>query len=283
MFKKIALTAAAFGMSATFAVADVASNKALVATALNEVFAKGNVEALDTYFTETYIQHNPMMPSGTAPLKMMLSQPKDPNAPKPQPNEIHRVIGEGDLVATHTTYYNFGPAPLVAFDVFRIEDGKIAEHWDNLAPLADQPNPSGRTQVDGAVEITDLDKTEANKAVVVELIEKAFINGEKIDITQYISPVTYLQHSTNVADGLEGLGQMLAYVEENNIDFYYTEIGLVVAEGNFVLVGSEGVFGEQATAFYDLFRLKDGLIVEHWDVIAAMPGDDVPEGYPGKF
>lgn len=52
---------------------------------------------------------------------------------------------------------------MIAFDVFRVENGKIAEHWDNLI-LESAPNPSGHTQIDGATEITDIDKTEANKA-----------------------------------------------------------------------------------------------------------------------
>jgi predicted SnoaL-like aldol condensation-catalyzing enzyme len=52
------------------------------------------------------------------------------------------------------------------------------------------------------------------------------------------------------------------------IKMRYEEIGLVVAEGNFVLTGASGQLGGAPTAFYDLFRLEDGLIVEHWDVIA---------------
>ncbi|MDP5360178.1 MAG: ester cyclase, partial [Paracoccaceae bacterium] len=75
------------------------------------------------------------------------------------------------------TYYNFGPEPMVAFDVFRIENGKIAEHWDNLIPLRDEPNPAGRTQVDGATEVTDLDQADANKALVIDLLERMFIGG----------------------------------------------------------------------------------------------------------
>ena len=54
---------------------------------------------------------------------------------------MHRIIAEGDLVATHSTLYSLGPKPLVAFDVFRIEDGKIAEHWDNLIPRARRQTP----------------------------------------------------------------------------------------------------------------------------------------------
>ena len=62
------------------------------------------------------------------------------------------------------TVYNFaGAGEQVAFDIFRFdENGKIAEHWDNLAAKA-EPTPSGRTQIDGTMELKDLDKTEANR------------------------------------------------------------------------------------------------------------------------
>jgi len=48
--------------------------------------------------------------------------------------ELVRVIADGDLVALHGTYHGFGPEPLVAFDIFRVADGKLAEHWDVMQP-----------------------------------------------------------------------------------------------------------------------------------------------------
>ena len=197
--------------------------------------------------------------------------------------EIHRMIGEGNLVASHATYTGFGPVPLVAMDVFRFnDDGKIVEHWDNMIPVA-KPNPSGRTQTDGATDITDLDKTAANKAKVEEFITKSLIKHEKVDITQYISPKTYIQHNPMVADGLEGFGAFMADLAKKGITMEYNKVHKVIGEGNFVMTLSEGSFGGKPQAFYDLFRLEDGLIVEHWDVIADMPSGDLPEGYPGKF
>jgi predicted SnoaL-like aldol condensation-catalyzing enzyme len=44
-----------------------------------------------------------------------------------------------------------------------------------------------------------------------------------------------------------------------------------VAEGNFVLAASEGTFGGNPTAFFDLFRFDNGKIAEHWDVMADIP------------
>jgi hypothetical protein len=53
--------------------------------------------------------------------------------------------------------------------------------------------------------------------------------------------------------------------------FQYTEIHAVLGEGNFVLTVSEGQWNGTTNAFYDLFRMEDGMIVEHWDVIQPVP------------
>ncbi|MGX9354527.1 nuclear transport factor 2 family protein [Roseobacteraceae bacterium S113] len=283
MIKTLSLGAVALALSWNAALADIAENKSLVKNMMAEVFAARDASAVDRYFTEDYIQRNPMLPSGSAVIKTFLSRPKEPDAPAVPPNEMHRIIGEGDLVATHSTYYNFGPVPMIAFDIFRIEDGRIAEHWDNLTPRRDAPNPAGRRQTDGATQITDLDRTEANKALVVELMERLFIGGERLDITQYINPAKYLQHNPDAGDGLADLQALMAANAAKGRSMRYDRLGIVVAEGNFVLSGAQGAMGDAPTAFYDLFRLEDGLIVEHWDVIAPIPTENLPAGYPGKF
>lgn len=278
--KPIFAALGALAVSTTAALADTEANKELVINGLTEVLIRGNVDAIDTYFADPYIQHNPMAASGVDALRGLVSQMQgDPNAAF----EPIRIIAEDNLVVTHYVYENFGPVPLVAFDVFRIDNGKIVEHWDNMIPVADQPNPSGRTQIDGDTQITDLDQTQANKALVQDFITRVLINGEQVDFTDYVNPEMYLQHNPQVADGLDGLGAFLAQLGEQNIAFYYTSTPLMVAEGNFVFAASEGIFGETPTAYFDLFRLAGGRIVEHWDIIADMPSGDLPAGYPGKF
>lgn len=283
MFRTIVSAAALLTATILPSSADVAANKKLVTDMVSNVFIARNVDAVDTYFTENYIQRNPMLPSGSATVKKFLSMPEEPSAKDTPPNQTHRMIGEGDLIATHSTYYNFGEKPLVAFDIFRIENGRIAEHWDNLEPLARQPNPAGRTQVDGETNITDLEKTEANKALVLELLEKMFIQGEKLDITKYINPAIYLQHNKDAGDGLDGLQKLMMENAAKGQKMQYQIVGIVVAEGNFVLTGSSGTLGSVPTAFYDLWRLENGLIVEHWDVISPIQTENLPENYPGKF
>lgn len=259
--------------------ADSAENKAFVLEALENTLLAGDVDAVDQYFAEDIIQHNEMFADGIEAQKGVvgfLAGSGDFKA------EYVRVIADDDLVAVHARYEGFGETPVIGFDVFRVENGKIAEHWDNLIPEA-APNPSGRTQIDGATEITDLDKTEANKTLVEEFITKSLIEHAEVNFTDYISPVTYAQHNPMVADGLEGFGAFMAQMAEQGISMDYTQVHKVIGEGNFVLTLSEGALGGEPTAFYDLFRLDDGLIVEHWDVIASMPGPDAPHNEAGKF
>lgn len=258
---------------------DSAANKALVMEALQTLMIEGNLDAVSDYYADDVIQHNDMFADGIeaqAGVFSMLSGIEGFDA------EFVRVIADGDMVAVHARYEGFGPEAMIAFDVFRVEDGKIVEHWDNLITES-APNPSGHTQIDGATEITDLHMTEANKATITDFITRAMINHEDVNITDYISPVTYIQHNPMVADGLEGFGAFMAEMMQSGVTMEYHTLHHVIGEGNFVLTLSEGAFGGEPQAFYDLFRLDDGLIVEHWDVIAPMPAADAPHNESGKF
>ncbi|WP_136440691.1 nuclear transport factor 2 family protein [Pacificoceanicola onchidii] len=261
------------------ALADSAASKALVLEALEATLLSGNADAVDQYYAEDYIQHNPDFPDGIEGQKAVVAAVGGAPGFKA---EYIRVLADDDIVAIHARYEGFGPKAVIGFDVFRVEDGKIAEHWDNLLPEAD-PNPSGRTQIDGATEITDLDQTEANKAKVEDFLVRSMIRHEEVNITDYISPVTYLQHNPMVADGLEGFGAFMGEMAAKGITMEYSTVHKVIGEGNFVLSMSEGSFGGAPQAFYDLFRLEDGLIVEHWDIIAPMPGPDAKHNTSGKF
>ena len=194
--------------------------------------------------------------------------------------DVIRAFEDGEYVFTHTEYDFFGPK--VGFDVFRFEEGLIVEHWDNLLDVQ-KPNPSGHTQFDGATEVRDWDKTAANKETVRALIEKVFMNGEMDKIATYINPTTYIQHNPNVPDGLEGLGSAMKMMAEQGMTMEYDKIHQVLGEGNFVLTMSEGKLGGQPTAYYDLFRLENGQIVEHWDVIAPIPPKSEWKNENGKF
>jgi predicted SnoaL-like aldol condensation-catalyzing enzyme len=131
--------------------------------------------------------------------------------------------------------------------------------------------------------VEDLDKTEANKALAVALIEDVLMGKNPSKITEHISSEEYHQHNPQIKDGLTGIVEAVEYLTSQNNMFKYTKIHKVLGEGNFVLTVSEGEWnGGKKHAFYDLFRMKEGKMVkslahnnEHWDVIQEMY---LPEG-----
>lgn len=224
-----------------------------------------------------YIQHNLGVADGLAGFGALL-QALPPNSAKV--NTI-RAFQDGDFVFTHTDYNFFGPK--IGFDIFRFEDGKIVEHWDNLQEKPAKPNPSGHTMIDGVTEIKDLDKTEVNKKLVKSFVEDILVNGRMEKLAGYFNGDNYIQHNPNIPDKLSGLGAALESLGKQGIFLKYDKIHKVLGEGNFVLVVSEGHFGKDYNAFYDLFRVENGKIAEHWDVIELIPSKDNWKNNNGKF
>lgn len=245
------------------------------------LFVDFDVEAAKTLLATDYIQHNPTVPTGAAPVLGFIPALQESGLEI----EVHRTIAQGNLVAYHSTYTNatlFGGDTLIGFDVFRIENGKVQEHWDNLQPLAG-PNPNGNTMVDGPTFIKFRSETDANKELAQGLVTTLLIEGNVTAAPEFISSVSYTQHNPDIADGLDGLFEAFEALAAANMLFVYDSQELVVAEGNFVLIGSAGSFGGDPTAYYDLFRIIDGLAVEHWDVIQPIPPAEEFAHTNGKF
>lgn len=254
------------------------TNKEKVVALLNS-FNTGDKTPISYINPEKYIQHNLAVGYGLAGFGEVMKHAPEGGFKA----NVIRAFEDGDYVFTHTEYDFFGPK--AGFDVFRFEDGKIVEHWDNLSEVT-APNPSGRTQFDGETKITDVDKTEANKKVVETFVEEVLLNGKMDNLTTLINPEKYIQHNSAVADGLDGLGEALKYFAENGLVMEYDKVHKVLGEGNFVLTMSEGKFGKAPgdyVAFYDLFRLENGQIVEHWDVIQGIPAKAEQKNDNGKF
>ena len=118
--------------------AKLAANKRLIYDFWREVFEGGHMELADKYMAETYIQHNPNVPTGRAAFVEFFSR-----FARPRPIESHikaplvAIVAEGDLVILSFARPGTDPKDSAQgytttwFDMFRIdEQGKIAEHWD---------------------------------------------------------------------------------------------------------------------------------------------------------
>jgi predicted SnoaL-like aldol condensation-catalyzing enzyme len=256
-------------------------NKTLVTTALNAMFVNKDVSAVDTYFTAEFLQHNPNQPSGSGPLKDSVNYLATLASYK---YDLFRAIAADDLVMTHSRFAGaMGPGTSqIAFDLFRVQAGKIAEHWNcEQAEMLDAngkpvPNASGHTMADGPTMIQDQASTATNKAAVQAFIDTVLVQGQFNKVGGWFAGdgSTYIQHNPHVGDGLAAFGAFLGQAGP----LAYTKIGKVVAEGDFVVSQSEGFLGadpnKQHQVFYDMFRMeKDAAdtnkpkIAEHWDCI----------------
>lgn len=235
-----------------------------------DAFFKDYSEAgVRKYFSKDYIQHNPTVPTGIEPVIQFLPVLKKNDTT----STTHRIFQDGEFVVMHNTYNNaevFGAKKVVTFDIWRFEHGKVKEHWDAIAPVVEK-TASGRSQFDGPTRVTDLDKTDANKALVKNFVNDVLLGKAPQKITDYISTKEYDQHNVNVKDGLDGLQQAIKALTAQNNMFQYKTVHKVLGQGNFVLTQSEGAWNGKPQAFYDLFRVKDGKIVEHWDIIQEIP------------
>ena len=236
-----------------------------------------DVATIEEFVTEDYIQHNPFIPTGRDPFVDLLTTVLEDNNTKV---ENQRMLEEGNFVAMHNLWINaapFGADTVVSFDILRFdENGKIAEHWDAIQPWASQ-TANGNTMIDGPVNITNLDETEANKALAISIIEDVLMGQNPNNITNYIAE-DYIQHNPGIDNGLAGIQAAVDYLISINNMFQYTTIHKVIGEGNFVLTISEGQWNGTTNAFYDLFRMENGKAVEHWDVIQPVPTEGLANG-----
>jgi predicted SnoaL-like aldol condensation-catalyzing enzyme len=224
-----------------------------------------------------YIQHNLAVGDGLAGFgKLMKALP-----PKSAKVNTVRAFQDGDYVFTQTDYNFFGPK--IGFDIFRFENGVIVEHWDNLQEKPAGAGASGHTMTDGTTEVKDLNKTEANKTLVKNFVDDILVNGRAEKLASYFDGDNYIQHNPMVPDKVSGLRGALEALSKQGISLKYNKVHKVLGEGNFVLVVSEGYFGKDYDAFYDLFRVENGKIAEHWDVIEPIPAKENWKNSNGKF
>ena len=248
--------------------------------AVIDIFRKKDVAAVDRYFGEPFTQHDPNLADGLAGMKSLAAE----IASSPNVNvKIYRTLVDEDFVLLHSIYEGVARygGSAIAFDLFRFNDGKIVEHWGGQEPQA-PPNLSGRTQVDGPTEIVDREKTEDNRTLVRTYRETVMLSLRFDRIGDFIDDAHYAQHASKIGDGIARLRDRIASVAKEGGQLYLTPRRFV-AEGNFVLVLTEGDLPSGPTALYDLFRVENGKIVEHWDVLTPIPPRDQWKNANGPF
>lgn len=248
--------------------------KAVAVRVLKGVFEDGDTAVVDRYVRPDYIQHNPLAPDGAETLKGLAGvvSGQFPDAVY----DIERVVSQGDLVLVHSNVVlTPGTRGSAVFDIFRFQGGRIAEHWD-VAQEVPESSANGndmfstvsrpRTSEPGPAWLTSY-----NEKLVTKAFDRLLVRKDLSALDTYWGP-EYHQHNPNIPDGVAGARAGLGAYFQQFPDLAVSR-KRVIAEGDLVAVHSHYVNapGERGQAVLDLFRVRNGKIVEHWDVLQDVP------------
>jgi len=250
------------------------SNKKVDICKLLKGIETGDPASVAVVNEEKYIQHNPQTHEGSEGLADLF---KRLSKTSPRVNVV-RIFEDGDFVFAHTEH-DFATRN-IGFEIFRFENAQAVEHWDNIQKRLG-PNNAGHTMIDGATEATDHEQTESNRLVVQSFVEDVLIHNSLDKVSNYINKEQYTEHNPRFADDIVEFFIVLSSPE--NFSIKYEKNHRLLAEGNFVLSVCEGYINQNQTSFFDLFRLQDGKIVEHWDTTDVIPPRSEWKNSNGKF
>lgn len=232
--------------------------------------------ALDRYIGERYTQHSTGVGHGKQGFLDFFLPFLDRNPDRDI--RIVRAIEDGPYVfCSAFQSLNGGTAKWVTMDLFYTgSDDRILEHWDVISEYV-ASTPSGEDMVGGPAGSTTTNGTEANKALVREFVKQVLTEGQIDRLARFVS-ADLIQHEPRISGGRDGLASALRTGLVGSYDMLFKLIG----EGDLVVTYSR-VFRDQADhAVFDVYRIDQGLIVEHWGLSEPiLPRDQW--GNSGKF
>lgn len=193
----------------------------------------------------------------------------------PDGQELALELVDGELrftitIDTAASTAQFLVAPL---------DGSAGPRWESVVPVDDVPNASGHRPFDGLVPVGDIDDTateEANRALVSDYVRTALVDGRWEDVDRFFRNGEYRLHGPLFADGLESVQSFFIGLRDAGAPFVISDTAVLLADGPYVLAINRNDRGGAATAYWDLWRVDSGAIVEHWDATQTItePGVD---------
>jgi len=267
-------------------------NLDFVLTWWREVIYAGHMELSPKYQAETYIQHNPNINTGRAAFVQYFSSRRPPMNPIPatMPNMPVVMGAKGDFVwlifetedkdprdASKTYHHN-------SFDVLRLENGKVQEHWDSAQRTPMSP------VVQSGVSPKPPSQWSTGKLSAEEMKTSTMATEELKDMLQYghleLADKTmdpgYIQHNPNVPQGRDGFKQFMSRVPGRVPETIKPEWKnapvLTLINGPYSMMMWDRKAKDPADPakeyvwnHYDVVRTENGLIKEHWDEAVINP------------
>lgn len=112
-------------------------NKQIAITAYQRIFGDLDITGVDDLMSKDFIQHNPTLPDGPEGVKAVVQMLASQGVPK-QKVVFKHVVADDDIVILHSRT-EMGGKEWRFIDIYRIENGKLAEHWDAMMQMPDAP------------------------------------------------------------------------------------------------------------------------------------------------
>ncbi|HTN15901.1 MAG TPA: nuclear transport factor 2 family protein [Sphingomonadaceae bacterium] len=266
----------------------VRANKQLAFDMWRSVVNAGHVELADQMLQEGYIQHSPVLPTGRAAFKAIFSAIKRRDIPPVVSPPLVSLIGQNDLVVMALREElpepgGTGNYTTTHFNLFRVEDGRLAEHWHsvqnapgpNVLP-SDQGGPQRVTGRSGIAQFAllndDLPQQAANKRLVFDAWRQLHDAGREELAEIYIDP-DFIEHDPNFTSGRASFVKSMSRRPDLPIETsLQTPIVAMVAQGDLVVLVTAlehphpiRSAESYTTTWFDMFRISNNKIAEHWN------------------
>lgn len=174
--------------------------------------------------------------------------------------EIVRIFEDGPWVfCSAFQSLNDGAAKWVTMDMFYTDpDGLILEHWDTITAFVEDTK-SGAGMIDGTRDVDASADTNASKALVLEYTKQVLQEGNTDKISNFLS-ADIVQHAPTIGAGHAGMVDWMGSDTAGSYEMLFQLLG----QGDFVVTYGKRHAGGTDFAVFDLYRVADGKIVEHW-------------------
>lgn len=259
------------------AVPELAANKRLVYDMWRTLIEARDTDAGQQYFSEGYIQHNPNADTGRAGVLAFFSSL---GAPLPVQDRVQAklvsILAERDLVVIARVDARTEPRPYTTtwFDLFRIEGGLIAEHWDP-AVLDNGATPRGyvppATNPDQPSSVASNDPQLAANKQLVSDAWRTLLDAQQVEEAPRYLAEDYIQHNPLANTGLQGfLAFFRQFAQPRPVQPEIANFIQMVAEGDLVVLATARTYTDSAgdpytSTWFDMFRVSDAKLAEHWD------------------
>ncbi|MEM9857765.1 MAG: nuclear transport factor 2 family protein [Bacteroidota bacterium] len=236
-------------------------NKELVQSFYKRVIGERDIDYASKIVAEDYIQHNPNIETGRAGLLKaieflkQLPEPKEPSPPQ------MKMIADGAYVAAHLNVELDGEVKSVV-DVFKLQNGTLVEHWDAVMDIS-QFNISHDPGVGSVLNEATSEITLENKCVIANYSNEILINRQLSSLSDFISE-GYFFHDSKFE---KSEGDFMVFQNDRVIE----KVHRVLGEGNHVFTQATGLINREKAVIYDIYRLKEKKIEEHWSVFQRIP------------